>query len=241
MSEQALLTSITAQEMEELKRESEKLREIRTAIGTQGFAQLLFDKVFNQDIERLRSVEDLWKSRRRPEPLDYEMLLSQIQKESISASQVSSEGQRVWSLQESLAVFNDSLDRLAKRTTKLKESAASSGHAPTITFDKDDADTLDFVVSSANIRATIFGIDRKSLFDVKQMAGNIVPAIATTNAIVAGLCVLESFKVLRGDYAQSKEVKSEAWEDRLGDALEGQLTLRTGLSDAICSCQALGG
>jgi hypothetical protein len=38
------------------------------------------------------------------------------------------------------------------------------------------------------------------------MAGNIIPAIATTNAIVAGLCVLQSFKVLKGEYAQSKEV-----------------------------------
>lgn len=30
------------------------------------------------------------------------------------------------------------------------------------------------------------------------MAGNIIPAIATTNAIVAGLIVTEALKILRG-------------------------------------------
>jgi ubiquitin-like 1-activating enzyme E1 B len=86
--------------------------------------------------------------------------------------------------------------------------AASNGDAtePIITFDKDDEDTLDFVTASANLRSIVFGIETKSRFDIKQMAGNIIPAIATTNAIVAGLCVLQSFKILRGDYSSTKEV-----------------------------------
>lgn len=85
-------------------------------------------------------------------------------------------------------------------------SSKANAVAPMIAFDKDDEDTLDFVAASANLRSIIFGIPAKSRFDIKQMAGNIIPAIATTNAIVAGLCVLESFKVLRGDYSQTKEV-----------------------------------
>ncbi len=36
-----------------------------------------------------------------------------------------------------------------------------------------------------------------SRFALKGMAGNIVHAIATTNAIAAGLIVLEAFKVYR--------------------------------------------
>ena len=38
------------------------------------------------------------------------------------------------------------------------------------------------------------------------MAGNIIPAIATANAMTAGLCVLQAFKVLRGDVRLGKMV-----------------------------------
>lgn len=167
---------------------------------------MLFDKVFNADIERLCSVEDMWKSRRAPEALKYETVMAQATDALADKQAIIDDDQRTWSLEESLVVFNDSLDRLSKRILELKKNKQPEEPEPMITFDKDDIDTLDFVAASANIRSTIFGIDRKSRFDIKQMAGNIIPAIATTNAIVAGLCVLQSFKVLKGDYTQSKEV-----------------------------------
>lgn len=91
----------------------------------------------------------------------------------------------------------------------MKVASTAGSAEPIITFDKDDEDTLDFVTASANLRSIVFGIESKSRFDIKQMAGNIIPAIATTNAIVAGLCVLQSFKVLRGDFLSTKEVSHE--------------------------------
>jgi ubiquitin-like 1-activating enzyme E1 B len=100
-----------------------------------------------------------------------------------------------------------SLERLSARLQNMKATSNGDSAEPIITFDKDDEDTLDFVTASANLRSLVFGIETKSRFDIKQMAGNIIPAIATTNAIVAGLCVLQSFKVLRGDYSNSREVR----------------------------------
>ncbi|PKS07022.1 hypothetical protein jhhlp_005619 [Lomentospora prolificans] len=195
-----------AQEIEELKRESAALRKIRNSVGTPEFPQMLFDKVFDTDIERLRSMEDMWKSRKAPESIKYDDVMSRATDALESKEALLRDGQRVWNLEESLVVFQDSLDRLSSRVLEMKKNKKPEDPEPMITFDKDDEDTLDFVAASANIRSTLFGIERKSRFDIKQMAGNIIPAIATTNAIVAGLCVLQAFKVLKGEFGQAKEV-----------------------------------
>jgi ubiquitin-like 1-activating enzyme E1 B len=65
---------------------------------------------------------------------------------------------------------------------------------------------MNFVAACANIRAHIFHIATKSLFDIKAMAGNIIPAIATTNACVAGMLVLEALKVIRKEFDKTRWV-----------------------------------
>jgi hypothetical protein len=41
------------------------------------------------------------------------------------------------------------------------------------------------------------------------LAGNIIPAIATTNAVIAGLIVMESLKVLRGKLNECRMVQDK--------------------------------
>ena len=82
-------------------------------------------------------------------------------------------------------------------------SAPRSPHSPPaphllLRVAQDDPPTLDFVVAASNLRSYIFHIPPESRFSAKAIAGAIVPAIATTNAIIAGFIVLEALKVLRG-------------------------------------------
>jgi hypothetical protein len=43
--------------------------------------------------------------------------------------------------------------------------------------------------------------------DLAEMAGNIIPAIATTNAIVAGLIVMQAFRLMNDKLEQCKTVR----------------------------------
>ncbi|QDS74678.1 hypothetical protein FKW77_009563 [Venturia effusa] len=184
------------EEIQNLRKEAEALKNIRDAMSSPSFAKLVFDKVFKEDVERLLSMEDMWKNRRPPVALNFEQLFEEGK--SISTT-VATQGQGIWTVAENFVVFADSLRRLASRILAMKSEAAGNANAKPLmlTFDKDDGDTLDFVAASANLRSHIFGIPMRSKFDIKQMAGNIIPAIATTNAATAALCVLQAFKVMR--------------------------------------------
>ena len=65
---------------------------------------------------------------------------------------------------------------------------------------------MDFVAACANIRCHVFGIPPKTRFDIKSMAGNIIPAIATTNAVIAGCIVMEALKILQDQMDKCKTV-----------------------------------
>lgn len=83
---------------------------IRESMGSDNFAQKVFDKVFKADIHRLLSMEDMWKLRKAPEPLDFDKL-----KEEAAAvdSTISSDDQNVWAEVEDFAVFRDRLGNSA--------------------------------------------------------------------------------------------------------------------------------
>ena len=66
-----------------------------------------------------------------------------------------------------------------------------------IVFEKDDYDTLIFTSACSNLRAHCFHIPLVDTFTVKAMAGKIVPIVATTNAIVAGVAALKAKKILK--------------------------------------------
>lgn len=90
-----------------MRLESQALKKIKESMGTDAFPQLLFDKVFKDDIIRLRSMEDMWKSRRPPEALDYTTLNTEAGNDEAIKQAILKDDQRVWNLVENLIVFKD--------------------------------------------------------------------------------------------------------------------------------------
>jgi ubiquitin-like 1-activating enzyme E1 B len=62
------------------------------------------------------------------------------------------------------------------------------------------------VAAATNLRAANFSIPLESQFKIKEMAGKIIPAISSSNAMVAALQVSEAIKVLGGKYDQLKGI-----------------------------------
>jgi ubiquitin-like 1-activating enzyme E1 B len=66
-----------------------------------------------------------------------------------------------------------SLDRLSKRLKDLQAKKLTDDSEPSLSFDKDDEDTLDFVTATANLRADTFHIGITSKFDTKRKSNSI--------------------------------------------------------------------
>ncbi|CAH2324165.1 SUMO-activating enzyme subunit 2 [Pelobates cultripes] len=162
----------------------------------------LFHKLFKDDIRYLLTMDKLWKKRKPPVPLDWASLQDKENNSSEEHNETTPLGlkdQQVLDVCSYAQLFSQSIQTL-------KEQISQKGDNASLVWDKDDAPAMDFVTSAANLRMHIFSMNMKSRFDIKSMAGNIIPAIATTNAVIAGLIVLEGLKILSGNIEQCRTV-----------------------------------
>jgi len=103
-------------------------------------------------------------------------------------------------MEEKAAEEEDHDKVVADLTAQLPSPASLKGQELTAAeFEKDD-DTnfhMDFITACSNLRARNYRIKEESKLQTKFIAGKIIPAIATTTAMVTGFVCLELYKVIQ--------------------------------------------
>ncbi|XP_073461774.1 SUMO-activating enzyme subunit 2 [Aquarana catesbeiana] len=193
-----------AAERAKASNEDGDIKRVSTKVWARGISYdsvKLFNKLFKDDIRYLLTMDKLWRKRTAPVPLDWASLQDgdKDSEQKKDSSAIGLKDQQVLDVAGYAELFSHSVKTL---WGQLKEK----GDNASLVWDKDDPPAMDFVTSAANLRMHIFSMNMKSRFDIKSMAGNIIPAIATTNAIISGLIVLEGLKILSGSLEQCRTV-----------------------------------
>jgi len=171
-----------------------ELRQVQTQETVDGEAagKRIFASLFDEDIRKQAALEDLWSDKRPPPaPLSFE---AASRAEGNGAAAAGKDDQSVLEAQRVPTVAAD-----ARGFVKAVAAMYEPGRRELIgqsVFSKDDPISMDFVHCAANLRMENYRIGRLSRWDAQSIAGAIIPAVASTNAIVAGLEVVQLIHVL---------------------------------------------
>lgn len=163
--------------------------------------KMMFKKFFIWDIDSMLALPAI-REKRIITPLD-NSIINNWQRVEYSHEPDT----KVLTLEQHSTMFMDSVENIRQT---FKDSIGS------LVWDKDNDDFMNFVVSCTNIRSIIYKIKVISPFEIKSMAGNIVPAIATANAMIAGQIVIHALRILRGNFERCQSVFLREWPNHKG-------------------------
>lgn len=169
-----------------------EMRQYQTADGVDGEAagRKIYASLFEEDIKKQADLKDLWSDKRPPpQPLPYDEALR-----STAAPGGAGGGGSVLETQKVPSVEADA--RGFVRAVAAMYGPDRKGLIGQSVFSKDDPVSMDFVHCAANLRMENYRIGRLSRWDAQSIAGAIIPAVASTNAVVAGLEVVQLIHVL---------------------------------------------
>ena len=81
----------------------------------------------------------------------------------------------------------------------MTQNALKAGDIVSAEFEKDDDKNfhIDFIHAAANLRARNYRIQEGDRHKIKMIAGKIIPAIATSTAMIVGCIQMELLKVIQ--------------------------------------------
>ena len=184
----------TPELVEEARGESEMRRQV------QDYCKQVLVALFATEINKQLSMDKYKGAKHTPEPIDERTIHAccVCNDGTVVSPSISGSGwdRRIWTPEECIREISSCVSDIWLDPV---QRAALGGLA----FDKDDRIAMRFVTAASNLRSYVFKIPPQSFYDSKGIAGNIIPAIATTNAIVAGLQVVELLKILEGTQSPS--------------------------------------
>ncbi|KAL9642276.1 hypothetical protein ABK040_007275 [Willaertia magna] len=114
-----------------------------------------------------------------------------------------------------LTKLRQTVIQIAEKINEDKSLIENEFYLNEIEFEKDDDLHMEFITSASNLRARCYKIPEADLYETKGIAGNIIPAMITTTALITGLVGLELYKVLDINLEEIKnEIKTEKEKEK---------------------------
>jgi len=179
-------------------------------VDGEGVGKSIFSHLFDADIAKQALLKDLWSDERPPPtPLPFESALKRTECGAPGgAEKAPAGGAATLSVQRVPTVSADAEGFV--RAVAAMYAPDRRGLIGQSVFSKDDPISMDFVHCAANLRMENYRIGRISRWDAQSIAGAIIPAVASTNAIVAGLEVCQLVHVLTAQLEGKKLRESRA-------------------------------